>query len=174
MLFFLVLLLQMPLISGSNDEVRVPLSFKQIPGTSTAEITKIGSTLTCNEQRSTMRDCVQECYSRNSTDTGCSGFYTDSTLDGDCYLCHVSNLNEVDGGMFSTFEASNLIYILRHRPPEPEVALSFDTHSGTTIPGTGTEGTTSNVVEGDYVSGISGTALYIHDEGKSGFDRIQH
>ena len=44
--------------------------------------------------------------------------------------------------------------------------MNFDSHTGTTIPGTGTEGTTSGVLETDFVTGIRGTSLYIHDGGK--------
>ena len=63
------------------------MPYKVILGTSTQEINKIGSTLTCNEQRNLVKDCATECLNRSSSTTGCPGFYTNTTQSVMCYLC---------------------------------------------------------------------------------------
>ena len=83
-----------------------------------------------------------------------------------CFLCEVSNITEVQGSSYSMFGTNDVVYLLKSKPVKPEVSMNFDSHSGNTIPGTGTEGTTTNVVEDDFVSGIKGTGLYLHDGGK--------
>ena len=90
----------------------------------------------------------------------------DATQNNVCYLCHVSNITEVQGSSFTTFETNDIIYLLKSKPAEADVSMNFDSHSGNTIPATGTEGTTTNVVEEDFVSGIKGTGLYLHDGGR--------
>ena len=142
------------------------MPYKKISGSSTTEINKIGSTLTCNEQRNSLKDCATECLNKSLTDTGCPGFFWDSTQDDVCFLCEVSNITEVQGSSYSMFGTNDIVYLLKSKLVKPEVSMNFDSHSGNTIPGTGTEGTTTNVVEDDFVSGIKGTGLYLHDGGK--------
>ena len=77
---------------GFVPEIQMP--FKKIMGSSTTEINKIGSRLTCQEQRNSIKDCATECFDRSLTNTGCPGFYSDSTVKNICYLCRVSNSSE--------------------------------------------------------------------------------
>ena len=147
-----------------NPEIHMP--YKKISGSSTTEINKIGSTLTCNEQRSSLKECASECYNRDTTSTGCPGFFWDTTQNEVCHLCHVSNITEVQDSSYTVFSNNDIIYLLKSRPAEADVSMNFDSHSGNTIPATGTEGTTTNVVEEDFVSGIKGTGLYLHDGGR--------
>ena len=151
-------------LQSFHPEIQMP--YEKISGSSTTEITKIGSTLTCNEQRSSLKDCAIECFIRSLTNTGCPGFFWDTTQNNVFHMCHVSNITEVQGSSFTTFESNHIIYLLKSKPVKPEVSMNFDSHSGNTIPGTGTEGTTTNVVEDDFVSGIKGTGLYLHDGGR--------
>ena len=150
-------------LQSFNPEIQMP--YEKISGSSTPEINKIGSTLTCNDERSSLKDCATECFNR-SLDTGCPGFFWDTSQTNVCHLCHVSNITEVQGSSFTTFESNDVVYLLKSKPVKPEVSMNFDSHNGNTIPGTGTEGTTTNVVEDDFVSGIKGTGLYLHDGGK--------
>ena len=164
-ILLIVQLLHLPIISESfNPEIQMP--YKKISGSSTKEINKLGSTLTCNEERSSLKDCATECYNRKTMSIGCPGFYWDTSENDVCYLCHVSNITEVQGSSYTVFTDNDIIYLLKSRPAEPDVSMNFDSHSGNTIPGTGTEGTTTNVVEDDFVSGIKGTGLYLHDGGR--------
>ena len=64
------------------------------------------------------------------------------------------------------YGTNDVVYLLKSKPVNPEVSMNFENHSGKTVPGTGTEETTTNVVEDDFVSGIKGTDLYLHDGGK--------
>ena len=158
-------LVHVPHIShGFNPEIQMP--YEKISGSSTTEINKRGSTLTCNEQINSLKDCAIECFDRSLTNTGCPGFFWDTTQNEVCYLCHVSNITEVQGSSFTTIETNDIIYLLKSRPAEADVSVNFDSHSGNAIPATGTEGTTTNVVEEDFVSGIKGTGLYLHDGGR--------
>ena len=58
----LVLFYLTGLVTGFNPKVQMP--YKAISGSSTAEISAIGSILTCNEQRTTIKECATECYNR--------------------------------------------------------------------------------------------------------------
>ena len=62
-------------ILGFNPEIQMP--YKAMSGSSTAEINVIGSTLNCDEQRNSIKECATECYDR-SLNTGFPGFYTDT------------------------------------------------------------------------------------------------
>ena len=77
--------------SGFNPEMQMP--YKAISGSSTAEISVIGSTLNCNEQRNSLKECAAECYDR-SLNTGCPGFYTDTNQNGVCHVCHAATSSE--------------------------------------------------------------------------------
>ena len=162
-LFSLQILLFQMISESFNPEIQMP--YRKISGSSTTEINKIGLTLTCNEQRNSLKNCATECLNGN-LNTGCPGFFGDSTHNNVCFLCKVSNITEVQGSSHSVFGTNDVVYLLKSKPVKPEVSMNFDSHSGNTIPGTGTEGTTTNVVEDDFVSGIKGTGLYLHDGGK--------
>ena len=163
-ILFSVQFLLLPMISESfNPEIQMP--YKKILGSSTTEINTIGSTLTCDEQRSSLKDCATECLNR-SFNSGCPGFFWNTTQNNVCYLCHVSNITEIQGSSYTVYGTNDVIYLLKPKSVKPEVSLNFENHNGNTIPGTGTEGTITNVVEDDFVSGIKGTGLYLHDGGK--------
>ena len=64
----------------------IQMPYIKVFGSATTEINQIGSTLTCDEQRNSLKDCATECFDRSSTNTGCPGFYVDGTLNGICYF----------------------------------------------------------------------------------------
>ena len=47
--------------------------------------------------------------------------------------------------------------------PDTDVEMDFDNYTETTIYGKGTEGTKTDVVESDHITGINGQGLYLHD-----------
>ena len=145
---------------GFNPEIQMP--YKTIPGSSTAEISTVGSTLTCNEQRASVKECATECYNRSSTNTGCPGFYTDITQNGVCHLCHAANSSEPK----TSFNSDDILYLLTTRRVVPEVSIDFDNYTSDTIYGTGTEGTIIGLAESDHVTGVKGNGLYVHGGGK--------
>ena len=152
------------LVDGFVPEIQMP--FKKIVGSSTTEINKIGSTLTCEEKRNSMKDCATECFEKSLTNTGCPGFYSDSTVKNICYLCRVSNSSGVIKGLHSTFTQNSSLYLSRHIKIEPDISVDFENYSGTTIYGKGVVGTAINVVDSDRVEGIIGKGLYLHGGGK--------
>ena len=139
-------------IKGFKPEIQMP--YTAIAGSSTAEISVIGSTLRCNEQRSSLKQCATECYDI-SLKSGCPGFYTDTTQNGVCYLCHVSS-------SATSFSNDDVLYVLRTKWAVPEVSMDFENYTSNTIYGTGTEGTTVNVQESDHVTGLKGKGIYVH------------
>ena len=152
------------LADGFVPEIQMP--FKKIMGSSTTEINKIGSTLTCEEQRNSIKDCATKCFDRSLTNTGCPGFYSDSTVNSLCYICRVSNSSEVINGLHNTFTQNSIIYLLRHIKIEPNISVNFENYSGNTIYGKGVVGTAINVVDSDHVEGIIGEGLHLHGGGK--------
>ena len=145
---------------GFKPEIQMP--FKAISGSSTTEIDSIGETLNCDEQRNSLKECATECYNRSSTNTGCPGFYTDTTQNGVCHLCHAARSSEPK----TSFNSDDILYLLTTRRVVPEVSMHFDNYTSDTIYGTGTEGTIIDLAESDHVPGVKGKGLYVHGGGK--------
>ena len=160
----LVLLFFTGLNTGFNPEIQMP--YMAISGTSTAEISAIGSTLTCNEQRTTIKECATECYNRRSTETGCPGFYASANHSGACHLCHASVHGEVSGNLFTSFSNEDTLYVLKTKRVIPKVSIDFDNYTSDTIFGTGTEGTIIDLAVSDHIIGVKGKGLYVHGGGK--------
>ena len=118
-------------MSGFKPEIQLP--YRAISGSFTTEISVIGSTLRCNEQRNSLKECATECYDR-ILNTGCPGFYTDTTQNGVCQLCHPSS-------SATTFGSENVLYLLRTKWAVPEVSMDFENYTSDTIYGKGTQGT---------------------------------
>ena len=133
------------------------MPYKAISGSSTTEISVIGSTLRCNEQRNSPKECATECYDR-SLNTGCPGFYTDTIQNGVCHLCHPSS-------SATTFGSEDVLYLLRTKWAVPEVSMDFENYTSDTIYGTGTEGTIVRLTESDHVTGVKGKGLYVRGNG---------
>ena len=157
---FGLLFLQLMLIQGFNPEIQ--MSYKAISGSSTVEINVIGSTLNCNEQKNSLKECATECYNRSLTNTGCPGFYTDTTQNGVCHLCHATTSSETK----TSFSNDDVLYLLTTRRVVPEVSMDFDNYTSDTIYGTGTEGTIIGLTESDHIAGVKGKGLYVHGGGK--------
>ena len=87
-------------VCGFIQEIHMP--FKKISGHSVTYIDKIGSTLTCNEQRNSLKQCAVECLNRSLTNTGCPGFHEVMNEIDVCQLCHVSNYFDVEGNLYYT------------------------------------------------------------------------
>ena len=143
-----------------KPEIQMP--FSKISGSSTTQISKIGSTLICDEQRSSLEDCATECFERSLTNTGCPGFYKQSSQNNVCNICHVSNYSEIQANTFTTIGTNDELYLLRSVRPDTDIEMDFDNYTETTIYGKGTEGTTMNVVDSDHVVGIKGQGIYLH------------
>ena len=143
---------------GFVPEIQMP--FRKIVGSSTTEISKIGSTLICNEQRNFLKDSATECFDRSLTKTGCPGFYSNSTENNICYLCRVTNSSEV---LNTEFTANSSLYLLRHSKIEPAISINFENYSGNTTYGEGVVGTTVGVVDSDHIPGFRGRGLHLHN-----------
>ena len=133
-------------------EIQMP--FKKVVGSSTSEISQIGSTLICNERRNSLKDCAIECLDRSLTDIGCPGFYSNSTEKNICFLCRVSNSNETLINLNTTLSENSNFYLLRHNKVKPEISVNFESYPENTIYGEGVLGTTVDVVDSDHILGI--------------------
>ena len=142
-----------------KPEIQMP--FLKIAGSSTTQINKIGSTLICNEQRNSLKECATECYNRKSTATGCPGFYKESSQNTICNICHVASYSEIQANSFTTFGTKDELYLMQSVRPNTDIEMDFDNYTETTIYGKGTEGIKTDVVESDHISGIKG--LHLHD-----------
>ena len=146
--------------TGFNPEIQMP--YKAISGSSMTGISAIGSTLRCNEQRNSLKECATQCFNRSSTNTGCPGFYTDTTQNGVCHLCHAATSSEAK----TSFSNDDVLYLLTTKGVVPDVFMDFDNYSSDTIYGTGTEGTIIGLTASDHITGVKGKGLYVHGGGK--------
>ena len=150
--------------SAFLPEIQMP--YKTISWGS-AEITTINSTLTCNENRTSTRDCAIDCYKRELNGSGCPGFYRESLQgEGRCYICHPSSFAEIQSSLHTMFNSNHTLYLMNLKLAVPEISMNFDNYTDTIVFGKGTIGTKSGVVDTDHVEGIKGKALYLHDGGR--------
>ena len=148
------------LIQTFNPEIQMP--FRAISASSTVEINAIGLTLNCNEQRNSLKECAIECFIRSSSNTGCPGFYTDTTQNGVCHLCHAATSSEAK----TSFSTDDVLYLLTTKRVVPEVSMDFDNYTSDLIYGTGTVGTIIGLAASDHITGVKGKGLYVHGGGK--------
>ena len=128
-----------------------------------AQMATVNSTLTCNEERGSPKECAIECYKRELSGSGCPGFYRESLQDGGgCYICHPSSLVEIQPSHQTTFDSNQTLYLLTLKSAVPEISVNFDNYTDITIYGKGTIGAKSGVVDSDHVDGIKDKALYLH------------
>ena len=158
---FVFIMISIKVTDGFIPEIQMP--FKKVVGSSMTEIKKIGSTLSCDDQRNSLKDCATECFDKSLTSTGCPGFYSNSTEKNICFLCHVSNFNETLINLNTTLSENWNFYLLRHDKIKPEISVNFEHYSGNTIYGEGVVGTTVDVVDSDHILGIKGKGLHLHD-----------
>ena len=165
MLVFLILLLHRTCQSlAFLPEIQMP--YKTVSWDS-GQIGTIDSTLTCNEERTSTRDCAIDCYKRELNGSGCPGFYRESlNVGGECYICHPSSLAEIRSSLHTSFNSSLTLYLLKLKSSVPEISVNFDKYTDTTVYGKGTTGTKSGVMNSDHVEGIKDKALYLHDGGR--------
>ena len=158
-----VWMVQVQFLNATNQ-----MPFTVIPGNN-VESSKLDKTLTCDQQRSDIKVCASQCIDLHQNGSGCPGFYTDKTQSGNCHVCHVSSLNEIQSNSYMTFTSDHLVYlILTYNTTEPDVAMDLDQFSSGTnlMNGMNTDGTTTNIAESDLVDAINGKGVYLHDEGK--------
>ena len=116
-----------------------------------SQITAIGTTLTCNESRTSTRDCAMECYERELSGSGCPGFYRESLQDGDrCYICHPSSLDEIQSSLHTAFNNSDTLYLMKLKSIVPEISVTFDNYTDTIIYGKRTTGAKSGIMDSDH------------------------
>ena len=144
--------------SAFIPEIQMP--YYALPGNS-SQITAIDTTLTCNESRTSTRDCAMECYEREFSGSGCPGFYRES-FPGGCFICHPSSLAEIQSSLHTSFDANHILYLLMLKSTVPQISVNFDNYTSTHIYGKGTTGTKSGVVDSDHVDGIKDKALFLH------------
>ena len=131
--------------SAFLPEIQMP--FAALQGSS-PQVTAIGKTLTCTEERISTRDCAVECYERELSGNGCPGFYKESLNVGSgCYICHPSSLTEIQSSLHTIFNSSQTLYLLKLKSAVSEIMVNFDNYTDTTVFGKGTTGTQSSVVE---------------------------
>ena len=150
--------------SAFLPEIQMPYSALQ---GSSPQVTAIGTTLTCTEERSSTRDCANDCYKRELNGSGCPGFYGESLNGGGgCYICHPSSLTEIQSSIHTIFNSSHTLYLLKLKSTVPEIMVNFDNYTDTNVFGKGTTGTKNGVVDSDHVEGIKDKALYLHGGGR--------
>ena len=138
---------------------------------------RIDTTLTCDQQRSSIQDCSSECFQMAGNGTLCPGFYADKSQVGPCYICHISNLTEsqtMDG--FTNFTNNHFLYLRMHTKTEPEVAMDFEDFSSesNTIQGINVNGTTNGVTMSNHVAGVRGKGIYFNHGAKITLSGFEH
>ena len=163
-LSFLLVIISLFSLSRSSTE---QMAFRVISGTA-AEASRIATTLTCDQERSDIQICSQECLEVTENETGCPGFYAEKNEHGPCYMCRISDLSEVQNSHYTTFTSNHFLYLRAHNKTEPEVSMDFEDFSpdGNSIHGNNVDGTTSGITVSDHVTGVRGKGVYFNNGAK--------
>ena len=103
--------------------------------------------------------------------TGCPGFYANKDQRDICYICHVSNVTEIQATAYTTFTENHFIYLLDHKfynITDPEISINFEDFSplSDTIYGNNVNGTTNGILATDHVTGVKGKGIYFDNGAK--------
>ena len=160
--------------------IGVTTASNQMPYTvisgSAAEASRIATTLTCDQERSSIQMCADECLQMAENGTGCPGFYTNKSRSGTCYICHVSNVTEIQATTYTTFTDNHLIYLLDHNITDPEIAIDFEDFSplSNTTHGNNVDGTTNGISASDHVTGVKGKGIHFDNGAKITLTGSEH
>ena len=149
------------------------MPYRVISG-NTAQSSRIATTLTCDQERSNIQICAEECFQMTENGTGCPGFHAHKNGSGPCYICQVSNVSQVETDAYTTFTNNHFLYLRTHNKIEPEVAMDFEDFSpeSNNIHGNNVDGTTNGITISDHVTGIKGKGISLNNGAKiilSGF-----
>ena len=136
-----------------------PTIFMPYKEISTSELNVIGNTLQCNESRSDIQSCAEDCFKRNEIKENCVGFLKDGE---DCFLCKVIDREGVNSNLYTTFNDSQMLYMLQVPKINPNIYISmeeFDLNTGT-ITGKGVSGASTHIAANDLIIGKVGQALH--------------
>ena len=149
--------------------------FKVIDGTS-AELNVIKKTLKCDETPELgVGNCGTKCLKNEKMETGCPGFIVDSADGNKCTLCQISKIQDIQNSRYTPLTNEHMVVLLStEESTVPEVSMNFDEVNPETITGINTMGATTNVCPSDYVDGINGKSLYLHDGGKVRLTGSEH
>ena len=160
---------------GFADQ-RQQMSYTLISG-SAIHSSRMDTTLTCDQQRSSIQDCSAECFQMAGNGTLCPGFFADKSQVGPCYICHISNLTEsqtMDGS--ANFTNNHFLYLRTYTKTKPEVAMDFEDFSSesNTIQGSNVNGTTNGITVSNHVAGVRGKGIYFNHGAKITLSGFEH
>ena len=145
------------LLTFSMASVQMP--YTVISG-SAAEASRIATTLTCDQERSDIQVCVEECFQMAENGTRCPGFYANKDQSETCCICHVSNVTEIQANYLLDHNFYNIT--------DPEISINFEDFSplSDTIYGNNVNGTTNGISAPDHVAGAKGKGIYFDNGSK--------
>ena len=157
------------------SKASVQMPFRVISG-SAGQGSRIATTLTCDQERSDIQICAEECFQMVENGTGCPGFYANKNGSEPCYICHVSNASEVQNIAYTSFTDNHLIYLVDHNSTDPEIAMDFEDFSATsnTTHGNNVNGTTNGITASDHRTGVKGKGIYFDNGAKMSLTGSEH
>ena len=85
---------------------------------SPSELNIIGNTIQCNETRSNIKTCAEECFEMENEKDNCVGFLQDGN---NCLLCKVLDRDGVNSYLFTNITDNQILYILKSPRDKPNV-----------------------------------------------------
>ena len=129
------------------------------------ELNIIGNTLQCNETRSNIKTCAEECFEMENKKENCVGFLKDVN---ECFLCKVLDRDGVNSYLFTNITDNQVLYILKSPKDKPDIHISMDEYNLTTrtITGYRVSGGSAAISAGDLIPGKVGQAIHFHSNGR--------
>ena len=169
------LLIVVECLTGWSKSSTEQMPYRVISGSS-AQSSRIATTLTCDQERSNIQICAEECFQMTGNGTGCPGFYGDKDGSGPCFICDISNASQVQNVTYTTFTNNRFLYLRTHNKTEPEVAMDFDDFSpeSNTIEGNNVDGTTNGITVSDHETGIRGKGISFNNGARITLSGSEH
>ena len=132
---------------------------------SQSELNIIGNTLQCNETRSNIKTCAEECFEMENKKENCVGFLKDGN---ECFLCKVLDRDRVNSYLFTNITDNQVLYILKSPKHKPDIHISMDEYNLTTgtITGYRVSGGSAAISADDLIPGKVGQAIHFHSNGR--------
>ena len=97
---------------------------------------------TCKDQILSMKECVEQCYFRETTGLSCLGFIINKHTK-ECNICFPATVPEIIKSNNKQINENHVVYVLKYKKKKPVMYLPLegDNITGTTVIGDGVNGT---------------------------------
>ena len=115
----------------------------------------------CNDRFFIIKDCAEQCYFKDKTKKGCTGFILNTGSRG-CSVCKPPSLLEIASASYTQIRDDQVVYLMkRNKKPDVYFPLEPENITGTIVAGYGISGTLLKKTETSTQMGKMGHGLHV-------------